>query len=254
MFTGKTILITGAASGIGLATAHHLAWRGVTRLILCDLDGKKLSEMAAALDGTQLVLRQGDVTDEAYWDDLSPDLATVNLALLNAGISSGGPIADLNFAEWRRVLSINLDGTFLGLRAVMKAMQAHQRGGAIVLTGSAAGMKGEPGVAAYGASKAAVHHLARVAAKEGAPHRIRVNAIAPGGVETPIWRDMPFFQDMIAETGSEAAAFEKLGGFATPLGRYAKPEEIASQIAFLLSDDCGFVTGVTLVSDGGYTL
>lgn len=254
MFTGKTALITGAASGIGLTTAHHLAGHGVSRLILCDLDSEKLTEAAGTIAGPELVLRRGDVADEGHWRDLEPDLTGIDLALLNAGISSGGPIAELDLAEWRRVLSINLDGTFLSLRAVMKAMQAHQRGGSIVLTASASGLKAEPGVAAYGASKAGVLHLAKVAAKEGAPHRIRVNAIAPGGVETPIWRDMPFFQEMIARTGSEAAAFAELAGFATPLGRYARPEEIAAQIAFLLSDACGFVTGATFVSDGGYTL
>lgn len=254
MFTGKTALITGAASGIGLATARHLARHGAAGLILCDRDGETLTAAAETIEGPVQILHIGDVTDERYWREIEAELAAVSLALVNAGVSSGGPIAELDFAEWRRVLSTNLDGAFLSLRAVMKAMQAHQRGGAIVLTGSAAGLKAEPGVAAYGASKAAVLHLARIAAKEGAPHHIRVNAIAPGGVETPIWREMPFFQEMVARTGDEEAAFAELGRFATPLGRYAKPAEIAAQIAFLLSDDCSFVTGGTFVSDGGYTL
>jgi 2-keto-3-deoxy-L-fuconate dehydrogenase len=254
MTAPKTAIVTGAASGIGLATARRLVEEGVARLILCDIDGGALAAAAETLGGPQLALRTGDVADEQYWADLADDLAEVDLAALNAGISSGGMIADLDFAEWRRTLAINLDGMFLGLRAVMRAMKAHQRGGAIVLTASATGLKAEPGVAAYGASKAGVLHLAKTAAKEGAPQRIRVNAIAPGGVETPIWRDMPFFQDMIAKAGSEEAAFAQLSGMATPLGRYAKPEEIAAQIAFLLSDACGFVTGATFVSDGGYTL
>jgi NAD(P)-dependent dehydrogenase (short-subunit alcohol dehydrogenase family) len=249
----RTALITGAASGIGLATAQHLAGQGVGRLILCDRDGERLAAAAGTLSGPDLLLRRGDIANEGYWDELAPDLADVDCALLNAGVSSGGPITELDFAEWRRVLSVNLDGAFLGLRAVMRAMQAHGRGGAIVLTASASGLKAEAGVAAYGASKAGVLHLAKVAAKEGAPHRIRVNAIAPGGVETPIWRGMPFFQEMIVRTGSEEAAFAELSSFATPLGRYAKPEEIAAQIGFLLSDACGFVTGTTFVSDGGYT-
>jgi NAD(P)-dependent dehydrogenase (short-subunit alcohol dehydrogenase family) len=112
----------------------------------------------------------------------------------------------------------------------------------------------EPGIAAYGASKAAVIHLARIAAREGAPLKIRVNAIAPGGVETPIWSTMPFFSDMAENLGSEAAAFQQIGAIATPLARFAKPEEIAEQIAFLLSDKAAFMTGACLVSDGGYTL
>jgi NAD(P)-dependent dehydrogenase (short-subunit alcohol dehydrogenase family) len=134
----------------------------------------------------------------------------------------------------------------------MRAMQGN--GGAIVLTASVAGIKAEPGVAAYGASKAGVIQLARVAAKEGAPNRIRVNSIAPGGVETPIWSNVPFFADLVNSTGSEEAAFKAMGAAATPLARFAKPEEIAEQIAFLLSDASAFTTGTCLVSDGGYAL
>ena len=126
--------------------------------------------------------------------------------------------------------------------------------GAIVLTASVAGLKAEPGIAAYGASKAAVIHLARIAAKEGGPDRIRVNSIAPGGVETPIWNAVPFFQNLVTSTGSEEAAFAAMGSAAGPAGRFARPEEIAAQIAFLLSEECGFVTGACFVSDGGYSL
>src|SRR3546814_12917202 len=120
----------------------------------------------------------------------------------------------MDFADWRRVMSVNLDGAFLTLRTAMRAMKSS--GGAIVLTASVAGVKAEPGIAAYGASKAAVIQLARIAAKEGAPDGIRVNAIAPGGVETPIWSSMPFFADMVMDMGSEAAAFEAMGKIATP--------------------------------------
>jgi NAD(P)-dependent dehydrogenase (short-subunit alcohol dehydrogenase family) len=123
-----------------------------------------------------------------------------------------------------------------------------------VLTASAAGLKAEPGIAAYGASKAAVIHLARIAAKEGAGSGIRVNAIAPGGVETPIWTGVPFFQNLVEKTGSEEAAFEAIGSQGSPMGRFAKPEEIAGQIVFLLSDRSGFVTGTCLVADGGYSI
>jgi NAD(P)-dependent dehydrogenase (short-subunit alcohol dehydrogenase family) len=136
----------------------------------------------------------------------------------------------------------------------MRAIRSGGKGGAIVLTASAAGVKAEPGIAAYGASKAAVIHLARIAAKEGAAGGIRVNAIAPGGVETPIWTGLPFFQDLVESKGSEAEAYKAMAAMATPLGRYARPEEMAEQIAFLLSDRTGFTTGACLVSDGGYSL
>ena len=124
-----------------------------------------------------------------------------------------------------------------------------------MLTASAAGVKAEPGVAAYGASKAAVIHLARIAAKEGGPSGIRVNSIAPGGVETPIWSGVPFFQALVESQGSEEAAFKAMAvGGSTPLGRFGRPEEIAGQIAFLLSEQAAFMTGACLVSDGGYSL
>jgi 2-keto-3-deoxy-L-fuconate dehydrogenase len=94
----------------------------------------------------------------------------------------------------------------------------------------------------------------RVAAKEGAPRRVRVNAVAPGGVETPIWHGVPFFVDLVKQHGSERAAFDAMAAMATPLGRYAQPEEVAAQIAFLLSDAARSITGAVLTVDGGYTL
>ena len=118
---------------------------------------------------------------------------------------------------------------------------------------SAAGLKPEPGVAAYGASKAGLIQLTKVAGKEAAGRRVRVNAIAPGGVETPVWDAVPMFADRAREIGRDAA-FAELAAMATPLGRYAAAEEIAEQIAFLLSDQAATITGSVLLSDGGYTL
>ncbi len=241
VFSGKSVLVTGAASGIGLALARHFAAEGAARLILVDTSPIPMDFAHEAVTG--------DVRDEALWDRL--DLAGLDHAVVNAGVAGAGAIADLALDEWRRILSINLDGAFLTLRAALRAMRG--RGGSIVLTASAAGVKAEAGVAAYGASKAALIHLAKVAAKEGAPHGIRVNAIAPAGVETPVWDAIPMFAERAAQIGREAA-FAEMAAMATPLGRYAKPEEIARQIAFLLSDQSALVTGATLVSDGGYTL
>ena len=245
-FANRTALVTGAASGIGLATARHLARDGVTRLFLVDRDEAAL---AAVELPCPVVRTPGDVRDEALWNAL--DLDGLDLAVVNAGVAGAAPIAEHSLDEWRRMLSVNLDGAFLTLRAAMRAMQA--KGGAIVAVASAAGLKPEPGVAAYGASKAALLHLARVAAKEGAGRRIRVNAIAPAGVETPVWDAVPMFAKRARTIGRDAA-FAELAAMATPLGRYAKPEEIAEQIAFLLSDAAATITGATLVSDGGYLL
>ena len=246
-FANRHILVTGAASGIGLATAQHLAAEGARRLVLIDRDAAAL----AAIDlPCTLDLLPGDVADEAFWDTSAPYLAGIDGAVVNAGVAGAGVIADLDFAEWRRILSVNLDGAFLTLRAALRAMAD---GGAIVATASAAGIKAEAGVAAYGASKAALIHLVKVAAKEAAARRIRVNAIAPAGVETPVWDAIPMFANRVAAIGRDAA-FAEMAAMATPLGRYAKAEEIAAQIGFLLSDAAALVTGSCLLSDGGYTL
>jgi NAD(P)-dependent dehydrogenase (short-subunit alcohol dehydrogenase family) len=247
-FADAIILITGGASGIGAATARRLVEGGARKLILADLDHERLEELASSL-GCETVLLVGDVADESLWQ--SADLDGLTHAVANAGIGEGRPIAESTLADWRRVMSVNLDGVFLTLKAAMAAMSG---GGAIVLTASVAGVKAEPGIAAYGASKAAVIQLARVAAKEGAPQRIRVNSIAPGGVETPIWAGIPMFDQLVQTFGSEEAAFREMGKAATPLGRFGKAEEIAAQIAFLLSDESAFVTGSCFISDGGYSL
>lgn len=248
----QVALVTGAASGIGEATAMHLARAGVGRLVLVDRDADGLERVAGSIGGDVMV-HAHDVADEAGWADTEAAIreryGRLDLAVVNAGVASGGPIADLDFAEWRRVLSINLDGAFLTMRAAMRLME---RGGSIVAVSSASGIKAEPGVAAYGASKAGLLQLAKVAAKEGAPIGIRVNAILPGGVETPVWRGVPFFEELIAQHGSERAAFDAMAAMATPLGRYAQPAEIAELIAVLLSSPS--MTGTALVVDGGYTL
>ncbi|MGV9007969.1 MAG: SDR family NAD(P)-dependent oxidoreductase [Brevundimonas sp.] len=250
------VLITGAASGIGLATARRLAADGARALILLDRDEAGLQALGDELDGgPALFLCRQDVADETEWEGVEHGIRHhwqgLDAVVVNAGISEAGPIADLSLAAWRRVLSVNLDGAFLTLRAGMRLLRD---GGAAVVVSSASAIKAEPGTAAYGASKAALLQLARVAAKEAAPRGIRVNAILPGGVETPIWRTMPFFADLVAETGSEQAAFARMAGFATPLGHYARPDEIAGQIAFLLSNAARSITGAALTVDGGYTL
>lgn len=252
----RVALVTGAASGIGAATAAYLRRSGLTRLVLVDRDADALGEVASGL-GAETLVRVHDVADEAAWAAteamIQERFACLDFAVVNAGVASGGPsIADLDFAEWRRVLSANLDGAFLTLRVAMRLVKAGGKGGSVAAVSSAAGIKAEPGIAAYAASKAGLIQLVRVAAKEGAADGIRVNAILPGGVETPVWRTMPFFQDMIAQQGSERAAFDALAKLGTPLGRYASAGEIAELIGLLLTAPA--MTGAALVADGGYTL
>jgi len=239
-------LVTGAASGIGLAAATLLA-DTAERLILVDRDADALARVALPCT---VDLLPGDVADEDFWESAAPYLGGLTHAVVNAGVAGAGAIAGLDFAEWRRILSVNLDGAFLTMRAAMRAIDG---AGAIVAVASAAGIKAEPGIAAYAASKAGLIQLVRVAAKEGAARRLRVNAIAPAGVETPVWDAVPMFATRAAEIGRDAA-FAELAAMGTPLGRYARPEETARQVAFLLSDDAALMTGSVLVSDGGYTL
>ena len=245
-FSSKTALVTGAASGIGAACARWLATQGIGRLVLVDRDGEPLDRVEFPCERVV-----GDVADEALWDRLESQIASLDYAVLNAGIAAGGAIADTSFADWRKVMGVNLDGMFLSLRTAVRRMTG---GGAVVLTSSVAGFKTEPGNGPYGVTKAGVIHLAKAAAKEGAAKGIRVNAIAPGGVDTAIWDDLEFFQGLVAQTGSREAAIATMGTASAPLGRFATPDEIAAQIGFLLSDAAATITGTVLVSDGGYLL
>lgn len=250
-FSNRTALITGAASGIGAATARWLAARGIAQLVLVDRDAAGLAALDLPCPARTYT---GDVADEALWDEIEDEVPGLDHALLNAGIADGCAIADLSFAEWRRMMGTNLDGMFLSLRTSLRIMRRAGTGRSLVLTASISGVKAEPGTAAYGASKAGVIQLAKVAAKEAAALGIRINAIAPGGVDTPIWDEVPFFQDMIREHGSRDAAVAAMGKLATPLGRYSSAEEVAGQIGFLLSDAAAGITGSVLAADGGYSL
>ncbi|MGD9891681.1 MAG: SDR family NAD(P)-dependent oxidoreductase [Dehalococcoidia bacterium] len=256
---GMVALVTGVASGIGLATATRLAADGVAGLVLVDRDADRLTTVSETFDTERLrvLTRAHDVADPDAWAETETitraTFGRLDWAIANAGVADGGPLTEMRFEAWRRVLAANLDGVFLTLQAGMRLIREGRRGGAIVVVASAAAVKAEEGTGAYAASKAGAAQLMRVAAKEGASDKIRVNAVLPGGVVTPIWRDVPFFTDLVQQTGSEEAAFAAMAAMATPLGRYATAEEVAGLIAFLLSDAAATVTGASLVCDGGYS-
>lgn len=252
-FAGKTALVTGAASGIGLATARWLDEQRIARLVLIDRDAQGLREVSFAAEVDRMA---GDVTDENLWDRLEAQEKHLDHAVLNAGVADGCPLVDLAHDEWRRILSVNLDGMFLSLRSALRLMTRgpETMGRSAVLTSSVAGIKPLAMTAAYGASKAAVAHLARIAAAEHAKDGIRVNAVAPGRVDTPIWTKNEGFRQMERDLGSREAALAALAAETTPLGRFASADEMAGQIGFLLSDAAWNVTGTVLVSDGGYSL
>jgi NAD(P)-dependent dehydrogenase (short-subunit alcohol dehydrogenase family) len=246
-FAGRSALVTGAASGIGAACAKALATRGATTLFLVDVDSAGLDALDLPGDVHRIV---GSVADEALWQALEPRLAGLDHAIVNAGIGSGGPIASVSLAEWRKVMAVNLDGAFMTLASSLRAMQA--KGGSAVVVASTTGLKPIAGIGPYGVAKAAVAHMARIAALENAKHNIRVNAIAPGGVDTAIWESGENFQRSVAAIGREATL--KAMAKTTPLGRFASSEEMADSILYLLSDAASNITGHVMVSDGGFTL
>lgn len=238
---GKAALITGAASGIGRATARLLAREGA-RLAVTDLEESGVEEVADEIrrDGGAALARVLDVRLEADWEDAIADLVTewgaLDALVANAGISFARPVAEMTLEEWRAVHAVNLDGAFLGIRHAVRAMREGGRGGAIVIVSSASGLKASRGASAYCSSKAAVTMLARTAALECAGEGIRVNTVHPGGVRTPMWKGMPFFRDLDREHGGEEGAWEALERD-TPLGRFATAEEIAAGILYLASDE-----------------
>ena len=251
-FTGRTALITGAASGIGAACARFLARQGAAHLVLTDRDEALLGALEISCRTTWLT---GDVGDPAHWEEVAQHLEGLDHAVLNAGIAGAGkPILELEWERWRQTCSTNLDGVFLGLKHALAAMTG-SGGGSVVVTASVAAVRGIASVD-YGATKAAVAHMARIAAREGGPLGIRVNAIAPGGVDTPIWDTTAGFSKFVAGkmAGDRARAIEEFGKIGTPIGRFATADEIAGQIGFLLSDMAATITGAVLVSDGGFSI
>lgn len=249
-FTGRSVLVTGAASGIGKAVAQWLDRHGIGEVIAVDLDAEGLE----ALDLTCQVRRVcGDVTDPAMWERLEGELDRLDHALVNAGIADGCPLVDQDYEGWRRMLSVNLDGAFLALRASLRVMMRHGTGKSIVMTSSVVGVKPTASTAAYGTSKAGIAHLARIAAAEHLDDGIRINAVAPGRVDTPIWTKTEQFRQLAEERGREVA-LRILGQEAGGDHTFATADQLAAQIGFLLSDAAANITGTVLATDGGYSL
>jgi 3(or 17)beta-hydroxysteroid dehydrogenase len=253
---GLVALITGAASGIGAATARLLADHGA--IVYCaDRNPEGATAVAESIAGRagSAVACRLDVTSEADWEAVYARLLSshgrLDIAVHCAGISFGAPTAENSLDDWRRVMSVNLDGVFLGTRQALRVMKQ----GSIVNVSSASGLKAAAGASAYSASKAAVCMFSRAVAKECRDQNIpiRVNTVCPAGVKTPLWSSMPFFQDLVKQTGSQEGAYKAMES-ATPGTRFAEPEEIAQAILYLVSDEARSVTGTDLVIDGGYVL
>jgi 3(or 17)beta-hydroxysteroid dehydrogenase len=257
-FAGKIALVTGAASGIGRSTALLLAEQGAA-VVIADVN-----EAGASAVATEIAFAEGkafaitlDVSSESAWEAaVQKILATygrLDVAVNNAGLSAASPVTETTLAEWRRVMAVNLDGVFLGTKHAILALR-QGRGGSVVNVSSASGIKASAGASAYCASKAAVIQFTKTAALECAQRgdNIRVNAILPAGVMTPLWEQMDFFQKLVAEQGGKEAAWQALAR-STPLQRFARPEEVARGILFLASEESSYMTGAALILDGGYT-
>jgi NAD(P)-dependent dehydrogenase (short-subunit alcohol dehydrogenase family) len=255
----RVALVTGAGSGIGRATAVTLAAHGAA-VACADLNRAGAEETAAAITAGAGRGRayQLDVTDEPAWQDLMEEIRRahgwLDIAVNCAGISFACPVADMRLEDWRRVMAVNLEGVVLGTKHAIRVMRQGGRGGSVVNVASVSGIKAQPEASAYCASKAAVIMFSRVAALECVRkgENIRVNSVSPTGVKTPMWKTMPFFQELMAKEGGEEAAFRAMAQL-TPHGRWALPEEVALAILYLASEESSFVTGTNLVFDNGYT-
>lgn len=247
---GKVALVTGAASGLGYATAMRLALEGAS-VLLTDIDGASVDAAAVRVaqesGGRALAVPQ-DVTDEAGWgtalEIAEAQFGGLNILVNNAGIGPPGTVEDTSLAQWRQVHAVDLDSVFLGCKHALPLM-AKSGPGSIINVSSVAGIIAAANLAAYNSAKAAVRHLTKSVALHCArqSYPVRCNSVHPAFVDTPIL-------DQVGSKLSPADVRQKMAR-QIPLGRIGKPAEIASAILYLASDESSFMTGAEMVLDGG---
>lgn len=243
-FAGKVAVITGGASGIGLASARRFHAEGAA-VVIADINDELGHAAAAELGAERCRFQHVDV---ASWDEVQALMALaadafggLDIVFNNAGIGSFAATPDLAIEEWRRVIDIDLNGVFYGCKAALPLLRA-RGGGVIVNTASISGLLADYSFPAYNAAKAAVINYTRALAIDHARENIRANAVCPGPIETPLM------------SGLEAIPnARELWNRCVPMGRFGLAEEIAAVVAFLASDDAAYVTGAAIPVDGGLT-
>lgn len=243
---GRVAAVTGGGSGIGAATARRLCAEGA-HVWLLDRDGDAAADVADELgdaDVAELDVADAEAVTAAV-DQILKSHGGLDVMIANAGVTLEASVWDTTPAQLKHVIDVNLTGAFHCAARAMASMVARGRG-AVVFTSSDAGLVGWPSQAAYCATKGALVALTRAAAIDAAPHSVRVNCVCPAFTATPLtdaWlAQMPDPEAAGAEIAAQA-----------PLGRIARPEEVAAAIAFLASDEARFITGVALPVDGGVT-
>lgn len=256
-FDGILALITGAASGIGAATARLFASKGA-HVFAGDIDLEGVNQLATEEreKGNLCTAIQMDVSSQRDWTQFCEQASASDSkwqVLVNAaGISITKPLATISYEEWSCVMQVNLDGAFFGIQAALQNMHS---GGSITNVASVSGAKPFGGAAAYCTSKAALRMLTKTAAIEcaDATNGIRVNLVTPGGVKTPMWQKEAFFQDLINEHGSPDKAYEALSGN-RPSAAFCEADDVAEAIVMLSNTQNSTMNGIEVVLDQGNTL